>query len=86
MLHMSIQLQKSKEINEEERAHMQKLLMILSNKMKYDASYDFDKPDQIEQEFLEYRKVSYNIIDYSIASIHFYPNEFSCSTVSEWLI
>lgn len=33
------------------------MLTVLANKMKYDTSYDFAKPDQIEQEFLQYRKV-----------------------------
>jgi hypothetical protein len=50
-------VQKDKELTEEDKEHLRKLLTILANKMKYDSSYDFSKPDQIEQEFLQYRKV-----------------------------
>ncbi len=50
-------VQKDKELTEEDKEHLRKLLTVLANKMKYDSSYDFSKPDQIEQEFLQYRKV-----------------------------
>lgn len=54
-------VQKDKELTEEDKEHLRKLLTILANKMKYDSSYDFSKPDQIEQEFLQYRKELSNL-------------------------
>jgi hypothetical protein len=50
-------VQKDKELAEEDKEHLRQLLNILAHKMKYDASFDFAKPDQVEQEFLQYRKV-----------------------------
>jgi hypothetical protein len=52
-------VQKDKELADEDKEHLRQLLTILANKMKYDSSYDFSKPDQIEQDFMQYRKVPF---------------------------
>lgn len=51
-------IQGDNELIDQDKEHLGKMLTILANKMKYDSSFDFAQPGQIEQEFLQYRKVS----------------------------
>jgi hypothetical protein len=51
------QIKKNEEPSEEQMLNLRNMLAIISNKMKFDTSYQVEKKSEDQEQFLEYRKV-----------------------------